>query len=137
MFSPSNRCFYKFYKFHRKRSMLESLFKKVVGLKTWNFIKKRLQHSCSPVKFARFLRTLFLTEHFQGCSWKWKDFVVFPFSITMIYLNSLCLSNFHDAIFQYLSQRLFHLLLLLFNLHTKSKILIFVNTKKFNEKFIY
>ena len=28
------------------------------------FIKKRLQHSCFPVKFAKFLKTFF-TEHLQ------------------------------------------------------------------------
>ena len=27
--------------------------------------KKRLQHSCFPVKFAKFLRTTFLTEHLR------------------------------------------------------------------------
>ena len=28
-----------------------------------NFIKKRLQHRCFPVKFKKFLRTSFYTEH--------------------------------------------------------------------------
>ena len=37
--------------------MLESLFNKVTGVKACNFIKKRLQHRCFPVKFAKFLRT--------------------------------------------------------------------------------
>ena len=37
--------------------MLQSLFNKVAGLKAWNFIKKRLQHRCFPVKFASFLGT--------------------------------------------------------------------------------
>ena len=27
--------------------------------------KKRLQHSCFPVKFVKFFRTPFLTEHLQ------------------------------------------------------------------------
>ena len=35
--------------------MLESLFNKVAGLKTCNFIKKRQR--CFPVEFAKFLRT--------------------------------------------------------------------------------
>ena len=30
-----------------------------------NFIKKRLQHWCFPVKFAKFLRTYSFAEHFQ------------------------------------------------------------------------
>ena len=45
--------------------MLESLFKKVAGLKPWNIIKKRLQHRSFPVKCAKFLRTAFLTEHLR------------------------------------------------------------------------
>ena len=32
----------------------KSLLNKVAGLKAWNFIKKRLQHRCFPVKFAKF-----------------------------------------------------------------------------------
>ena len=45
--------------------MLESLFYKAAGLKVWNCIKKRLQHSCFPVKLAKFLKTTFFTEEFQ------------------------------------------------------------------------
>ena len=33
------------------------LFNKVAGLQVCNFIKKRLQHNCFPVKFVKFLRT--------------------------------------------------------------------------------
>ena len=40
------RCSTKFRKFHGKISTLESLFNKVAGLKTCNFIKKRHQHRC-------------------------------------------------------------------------------------------
>ena len=36
--------------------VLESLFKKVAGLKARNFIKKRHQHRCFPVNIAKFLR---------------------------------------------------------------------------------
>ena len=46
-----------FAKFHRKTSVLKSLFNKIPCLQACNFIKKRLQHSCFPVKFAKFLRT--------------------------------------------------------------------------------
>ena len=35
--------------------MLESLLDKVVGLQACNFIKKRLEHRCFPVKLAIFL----------------------------------------------------------------------------------
>ena len=41
-----------------------SLFSKNLQAGDLPFHKKRLQHSCFPVKFAKFLRTLFLTEHF-------------------------------------------------------------------------
>ena len=40
--------------------MLESLFKKAAGLKACKFIKKRLQHRCFPVTFAKFLKTTIL-----------------------------------------------------------------------------
>ena len=57
---------------------------------------------------------------------------------------SLCLLNFHCTIFLYISQ-LFYILMFLFNLHTESKILTFVNTngipdilktRVWSEKFI-
>ena len=48
-------------------------FNKVTGLKAWNFIKKKLQHRCFPVKFAKCLRTYFLQNTSGGCFWKWKD----------------------------------------------------------------
>ena len=34
-----------------------SVLNRVAGPKAHNFIKKRLQHKCFPVKFAKFLRT--------------------------------------------------------------------------------
>ena len=36
--------------------MLESFFYKVAGLRALNFIKKKYQQSCFPVKFAKFFR---------------------------------------------------------------------------------
>ena len=45
------------------KSVLESLFNNVVGLKVCNFIIKRLHHKCFPVvNIAKFLRTAFI-EH--------------------------------------------------------------------------
>ena len=52
-----NRCSSKIHKIHRKTPVFQSLFNKVAGLQACNFIKKRLQHSCFPAKFANFLRT--------------------------------------------------------------------------------
>ena len=47
----------KFRKFYRKTPVLESIFNNISGLQSCNFIKKRLQHRCFPIKFAKFLRT--------------------------------------------------------------------------------
>ena len=43
--------------FTRKYLCFESLFNEAAGLKACNFIKKRLQDRCFPVKFANFFRT--------------------------------------------------------------------------------
>ena len=53
------RCAKKFRKIHRKTPVLVSLFNKVAGLQTCDFIKKRLRHWCFSVKIA-FFRTPFL-----------------------------------------------------------------------------
>ena len=45
---------------HRKTPVLESFFNKATDLRACSFIKKRLQHGCFPVKFAKFLRTSIL-----------------------------------------------------------------------------
>ena len=42
---------------HRKTPVLESILNTVAGLKTYNFILKRLQHRYFPVNIAKFLRT--------------------------------------------------------------------------------
>ena len=52
--------------------MLDSNFSKDSGPIYSNFIKKRLQHRCFPVKFAKFLRTPFLTEHLQWLLLRYK-----------------------------------------------------------------
>ena len=54
-----HKCSEKFRKFHWKTIALESLLNKVAGPDERNFIKKRLQHRCFPLKFAKFLRTSF------------------------------------------------------------------------------
>ena len=48
-----------------KLPVLEPLFNKYAGLKAFNFIKKRLQHRCFPVKIAKFLEIPFFTEHIK------------------------------------------------------------------------
>ena len=49
-------------KFHRKTLALESLFNKVADLQAYNFIKRRVRHSCFPVKFVKLLRTPILNN---------------------------------------------------------------------------
>ena len=58
-------CFYKFCKFYRKTSVLESLFNKAAVLKVCNSVKSRLQHRCFPAELAKFLRTPFFIEEYH------------------------------------------------------------------------
>ena len=60
-----------FANFTEKKTVLESLLNKFPVLKGCNFIKKRLQHRCFPVKFHKFLRGPFL----QNASSGWKGSV--------------------------------------------------------------
>ena len=55
------KCFSRksFANFTGKTPMLESLFTKVAGPQAGNFIKKKTQHRCFTVKFAKFLRAPF------------------------------------------------------------------------------
>ena len=46
--------------FTGKPLCLSLIFNKIAGLQPCNFIKKRLQHMCFPVKFEKSLGTLFL-----------------------------------------------------------------------------
>ena len=58
--------------------MLESLFNKVAGLQSCNFIKKRFQRRCFPVKLANFLRTVNLKNIYE---WQLQDFTIdYPFN---------------------------------------------------------
>ena len=54
-----------FANFTGKTPVLEFLFKKIADPQACNFIKKRLQHMCFPVKFAKFLRAPFFTIHLR------------------------------------------------------------------------
>ena len=48
-----------------KTSVLESLFNKVAGLQTSNFIKRRLQQRCFPIYTAKFFESSFSIEHLR------------------------------------------------------------------------
>ena len=56
-------------KFHRKTSVLEALFNDAAGLQASNFMKERLQHRWFLVKFAKFLKKVFLQNTSGGCLW--------------------------------------------------------------------
>ena len=47
-----NSCLQKFCSFHKKTPVFESLLNKFAGPQPCNFIKKRLQCRCFPVKFG-------------------------------------------------------------------------------------
>ena len=68
-------------------SLCWSLFK--IKLHPWR-IDKRLQHRCFPVKFAKYLRTLFFTEHLR---WLLLGiyYIIFLVFHKMSYLCSLIL----------------------------------------------
>ena len=55
-----------FANFNRKTPVLDSLFNKVAGPQACYFIKKRLQHRCFPVKFAKLLRTHIFLQNTSG-----------------------------------------------------------------------
>ena len=49
------------------KHLRESLFfNKVPGLRTKTLLEKRLWHRCFPVKFARFFKNTFFTEHLRA-----------------------------------------------------------------------
>ena len=54
-----------FEKFAGKTPMPESLFNKVVGLRPAASLKKRPQHWCFPVHFAKYLRAPILKKIFE------------------------------------------------------------------------
>ena len=61
------------------KHLCQSLFlNKVAGLRSAILLKKRLWHRCFPVKFAKFLRTTFLTEHLRWLLLRAPNFVSVP-----------------------------------------------------------
>ena len=78
--------------------MPESLFNKVAGPQACNFIKMRLQYSCFPVKFAKFLRTPSFTEHLQWLLlwFKQQNNLIFSvITITFSYNQKLSWKNWN------------------------------------------
>ena len=68
-----------FTKFIGKRLCRQSLyFNKVAGLRPATLLKKRLWHRCFAVKFAKFLRTSFVTEHLRWLLLRAANFLRVP-----------------------------------------------------------
>ena len=67
-----------FTKFTWKHLCQSLYFNEVAGLSPATLLIKRLWHRCFPVKFAKFLRTSFLTEHFQWLLLTAPNFVSVP-----------------------------------------------------------
>ena len=67
-----------FTKFTWKQLCQSLCFNKVADLSPATLFKERLWHRCFPVKFAKFLRTTFLTEHFQWLLLRVPNFVSVP-----------------------------------------------------------
>ena len=49
--------FFRISQISQENTCVGILFSNVAGLKACNFVKKRLQHRCLPLKFAKYLRT--------------------------------------------------------------------------------
>ena len=96
-----NRCSWKFRKFHRKTLVSESPFNKVAGLEACDFVKKRLWHKYFPVKFAKFLRTPFFTEHFRWLLLNFNRFYffneAFRFSLKIKSGNYIWVESYADG----------------------------------------
>ena len=67
-----------FTKFTGKHLCQSLYLNKVAGMRSAILLKKRLWHRCFPVKFAKFPRTTFLTEHLQWLLLRAPNFVSVP-----------------------------------------------------------
>ena len=73
---------------------MERLFTQVVDPQDCSFIKRRLQHRCFPVKFAKLLRTAFFTEHLQWL----LQFGISFFHVAGIDGRGILISDFHFSV---------------------------------------
>ena len=103
----------------KKFAMLEFPFNKVC-----NFIKKKLQHSCFSVKFAKSLVAFFLQNTSGGCFWKylmsslfiayendeWRHCVVRTGSPALISFYCICFVSFYFFLFFLFFCRFYYLL---------------------------
>ena len=70
------------------KHLCQSLFfNKVAGPGPATLLKKRLQHRCFPVNFAKFLRHLFLQSTSSGCFYVYSFFSIFTIFQTNHQIN--------------------------------------------------
>ena len=107
----------------QKTPMLESPSNKIAGLKTGNFIKKKLHNKCFPVNIAKFLRAVFLQNTSCGYFGQFYEVTVqcwrsadLPFLIKNIILmlstKKICRCG-QSMFFTYYQQRPFQQFLLI------------------------
>ena len=80
-----------FFKIGVLKNFANSTGKHLCWSEACNFIKKRFQHGCFPVKFVKFLRTPFFTEHF-------RQLLLY----SLLYLHLLAYTCLHLLILVYL-----------------------------------
>ena len=110
-----DRCSCGFRNVHRKTPWLESLFNKVAGLKSCNFIKKRLRRRCFPVSIfenSLFCRTSLLAASGSNRSESYNEF------LDSYFLNygRVCLEFFRTALLKKSNRPVFVNMNLLFSL---------------------
>ena len=76
--------------FLRKIQTLRVNNSRILTSKTWNFIKKRLQHRCFPANIAKFLKTTFFIKHLWWLLLKaigqfWLTYAIYSLDILVVY----------------------------------------------------
>ena len=85
--------------FHRKTSVLGSLFNKVANLKVCNFLKNRLQHRCFLWILQNCLRIAFLYNTSGGCCWKFYHGTVMSAGVPVLWFRASTCFRFWSKTF--------------------------------------
>ena len=100
-----SRCSKNFRKFHCKTATLVFLFDKAEGSQPCNFITKRLEHRCFPVKFVRFLTISFPQYASSSCFLKqnlFKDLLAISLAQTNPWsTTTFTIINLFENVFTY------------------------------------
>ena len=90
-----------------------------------NFIKKRVQHGCFPVKLAKFLRTLFLQNTFRGYSC--LHFLIYTYLLILVQTQ---LSILKFSLYYYIN------LIKLINIDTTTKFSRFKSISSIEDNYL-